>query len=133
MPVGVINEKEPNDDATALSPPNVQDMGVTLKPGMSILVSRILPGSDFDDVFAFNTGTAASVSLYMSWPSAGGQNVTLRFKKDLPVVTTIASATIAAGNSLSLSWDVDVASKQRWIDANNAGGETAYTLIITGN
>ena len=129
--VGMINEAEPNDDADGPAS-DVQDLGITLRPGMSVLVTRNAAGADFDDVFAFNTGTAASVSLFMSWASAGSQTVTLRFKKDLPVAT-LTSGNTPAGTSLSLSWNVDASLSQRWIDVNNAVGETAYTLIITGN
>jgi hypothetical protein len=129
--VGYVNESEPNNDAAGLSSANVQDLGITLQPGMSVLVTRILADVDTHDVFAFNTGSAASVSLYMSW--AVSQNVTLNIKKDTPIVTTVATTTTAAGTSLSLGWNVDVAPIRRWIDVANPLGETAYTLIITGN
>jgi hypothetical protein len=67
----------------------------------------------------------------MSW--SGSQNVTLSFMKNLPAVTTVATTSTVAGTSLSLSWSVDSGLTPRWIDVANPGGETAYTLIITGN
>ena len=131
--VGFIPETEPNDTvATA------QNLGVTLQPGMSVLVTRSVAGlpADNHDVFAFNTGTATSVSLYMSWP--GSQNVTLSFYKNLPVVTQLLpTASTVTGSSLILTWNVDSAGTPRWIDVNTPGGwpvgNIPYTLIITAN
>jgi len=131
--VGFIAEVEPNNDAVTLSPANVQDLGITLQPGMSVLVTGNLSGAaDIDDVFTFNTGTANSVSLYISW--SGLHAVALNFLKNLPV-TTLASTSTVGGTSLSLSWNVDAASTQRWIDVANTLLQTVspYTLIITGN
>ena len=95
--VGFINEAEPNNDATNLSVGGVQNLGITLQPGMSVLVTRNLAGvpADKDDVFTLNTGTAASVSLYLSWSVS--QNVTLNFMTNAPVVATLATTTVAAG------------------------------------
>ena len=130
-PVGFINEAEPNNDATNLSVGGVQNLGITLQPGMSVLVTRSLAGApaDKDDVFTLNTGTAASVSLYLSWSVS--QNVTLNFLTPGPPAVPVATTTVPAGTNLSLSWNVT--SLQTWIDVVNPGGETAYTLIITGN
>jgi len=134
--VGFINETEPNDDIAALVA--VQNLGVTLQPGMSVVVTRSLAGlpSDNHDVFMFNTGTATSVSLYLSWASS--QGVTLSFYKNLPSVTQLAPTTSTLnGTSLILTWNVDAAGTPRWIDVKNPGGWLAgsvpYTLIITGN
>jgi hypothetical protein len=81
--IGVFNEvpTEPNDDYTNLT--NYFDLGVTLKPGMTLLVTGTLNASavppDIDDVLRFKTGTAASISLYMSW--TGNHVVELFFLK----------------------------------------------------
>jgi len=48
-----------------------------------------------------------------------------------PPVATVATTSTPSGTSLSLSWNV--VSSQTWIDVENPGGETAYTLLITGN
>ncbi len=96
--VGFINEVEPNNDADGIcSLGGVQNLGITLQPGMSVLVTRNLAGvpTDNHDVFMVNTGSAASVSLYMNWSVS--QNVTLNFKTNVPVVATVATTTIAAG------------------------------------
>lgn len=123
--VGFINEAESNDDvATA------QNLGLTLQPGISVLVTRSSAGADMHDVFTFNTGTASSVSLYMSW--SGSATVTLSFYKD-SVTPVPPTATTLTGSSLILPWNVDLPGIQRWIDVANPGGETEYTLIITGN
>jgi hypothetical protein len=129
--VGYIYETESNDTvATA------QDLGLTLQPGMSVLVTRSLAGlpADNHDVFAFNTGTATSVSLYMSW--VGSQNVILSFYKD-SVTQVPPTATTLTGSSLILTWNRDATGAPRWIDVKNPGGWLAgsvpYTLIITAN
>ena len=130
-PVGYINEAEPNNDDTGLAAAGVQNLGITLQPGMSVLVTRSSAGvpTDNHDVFLINTGSAASVSLYLNW--AVSQNATLNFMTNGPPVATVATTSTPSGTSLSLSWNV--VSSQTWIDVENPGGETAYTLLITGN
>ena len=85
--------------------------------------------ADSRDVFTLNTGTAASVSLYLNW--AVSQNVTLDFLEKGPPVSLAATISTTSGTSLSLSWNVDAL--QTWIDVENPAGETAYTLLISGN
>jgi hypothetical protein len=132
--VGFINEAEPNNDVTNLSVGGVQNLGIILQPGMSVLVSGNLSGvGDPDDVYTFNTGTAASVTVYVSWLPSGSQNVTLNYLTNSPVVTTLATIHSATETSLSLS-SADPTGSQRWIDVANTGNATfPYTLIITGN
>ncbi len=60
---------EPASDAT--------NLGITLQPGMSVTRDWMTCLRDTDDMFAYNTGTAASVTVYISW--AGHHNVTLYF------------------------------------------------------
>jgi hypothetical protein len=131
--VGYIAEPtEPpfnNNDAGGLN--NVTDLGITLQPGMSVSVTGTLSGSsDTDDVFAFDPGSSASVSFFISWTDSHA--VTLNFKKKSPAVTLLAFASTSSGLGLSLSWTID--GTPRFIDVHNTDGATFdYTLIITGN
>ena len=129
--VGFFDESanEPNGDWIALS--DYYDLGITLQPGMSVLVSGSMTIADIDDILAFNTGTAGSVTVAMNW--SANQNITIYIMD--AASSFPAGIGITGSTSLSLTWQVDVASTMRWIDVENSFPKNigAYTLIITAN
>jgi hypothetical protein len=120
---------EPNSDYAGLSVGNVQDLGIVLEPGLSVSIRGTLgtPSTDTDDVFAYNTGTAASVTVYISW--TGNHNVTIFFMTGAG--TYAQSANVPLGTSISDTWLRDVV-PIRWIRVSSAQA-VSYTLTMTGN
>ena len=126
--VGFIGAVEPNDDYVNLTNPN--DLGIALQPGMSVSVSGELQ-TDTEDVFAFNTGTASSVTVYISW-TAGAHDVTVYFMT--AANTSVQSSSVLSGSSLSTTWVSDAPGVQRWIRVSTTAATIpSYTLILTGN
>jgi hypothetical protein len=133
--VGLINEPgEPpyvNNDVGNLD--DTTNLGVTLLPGMSVQVKGFMTNtSDAADVYGLETGTATSVTVYVSWTDTS-HNVSLKFMSKSPV--TVLQQASTALMSLSLSWFVIPTGIPLWIDVENPLAQTIpeYTLIITGN
>jgi hypothetical protein len=130
--VGIFAESEPNGDYVNMV--NVNTLtGVVLKPGMSVLVTGALsPATDLDDIFGFNTGTANSITFYVSW--TGNFIVTL-FVFTAPNVY-LPGLSSPSTNTISLGWVPDASNVLRWIDLQN-GPPTKnigpYTLVISAN
>jgi hypothetical protein len=143
-PVGIYTETEQNGDFTALS--NYNNFGITngvvLRPGMSILINASLPNpvnnTDKDDIFQFNTGTANSISFYMSW-TTGSWDAAL-FPMTAASTFSANSIGITGATSLSLGWVPDASNVPRWIDVQDGdlgsyGKQNIgpYTLVISAN
>jgi hypothetical protein len=142
--VGIYSETEPNgDDQTLIETGQYNNFGVVngivFRPGMSIQVTGTMPVNDFDDIFAFNTGTASSFTFYASWANPN---------KVATLAVILADATFAPGGivspsatSLSLGWVKDVAGTQRWIELENGQYPATWgnynlgnwTLVISAN
>ena len=109
---------------------------------MSILINASLPNpapnTDKDDVFQFNTGTANSISFYMSWTGS--------FDAALVPIKAVGNnffppgVAIAGASSLSLGIVPDASIAPRWIDVQDGNGASygkqdigPYTLVISAN
>jgi hypothetical protein len=121
--IGVYNETamEPNDDYVGLT--NPVPLGITLQPGMTVKITGSLANADRDDVFQFNTGTAARVVVTVAW-SINDQNVRIWFM-DGP--NSFVDGVSGLSASMSLDWAVDAAGVSRWIDLDNYWSGTDYT------
>jgi hypothetical protein len=129
--IGVFNEipTEPNGDYVGLS--NYFNLGVTLKPGMTLLLTGSMNNADLDDVLAFNTGTAGSVSFYMSWT---GNHIAALLVMNGPN-SYLAGVQSPNTNTISFGWIVDMPGTMRWMDVTNVTPSNigTYQLVITGN
>jgi hypothetical protein len=110
---------------------NAFDLGVTLQPGMTFSLAGTLLGTESNDIVAFNTGTAGSVTFSMVWTG----NNDVQFQTMSAPSTSIAGTGIAGGSSLSWTWTVDAANAPRWLDIQNPllANIGAYTLVIQAN
>lgn len=131
QPVGFFGETEPNSDINLT---NANNLGITLQPGMSVSISQgvSMNTADLYDIYAFNTGTATSVTFSLSW--AGNRNMTI-YVMDSPA-HSVMGVGITSATSLSMFWSpVDAAGTTRYIAVENTGIQTiaTYTLIISAN
>ncbi len=124
---------EPNNDYLNLV--QVYDLGVTLRPGMSLYLEGSMPKitgvDDLDDVLGVNSGTATTITASMTW--TGKQNMALYIWTGPS--SLLKAVSIASAESLSISWAA-APGTQYWIDVTNgppAMDLAAYTLIITAN
>ena len=132
--IGEYVDTEPNNDTNLVT---VQVLPVTLKPGMSIMITgnlnhNVVPNDPWD-VFQFNTGTAGSVTFSMTWASSATVYMYL-----LTAPATFAMSVNTIGTSLSLPWSpVDLPNTNRWIGLNDQSGLLVspgnYTLVINAN
>ena len=132
--IGEYVDTEPNNDTNLVT---VQVLPVTLKPGMSIMITgnlnhNVVPNDPWD-VFQFNTGTAGSVTFSMTWASSATVYLYL-----LTAPATFATSVNTIGTSLSLPWSpVDLPNTNRWIGLNDQSGLLVspgnYTLVINAN
>lgn len=110
--VGCFAESEENGDCTNLV--GVDVLGVTLRPGMSVRIAGTMPAGDSDDVFHFNTGTAARVTLAIGWDGASA-DCSFRVYT-APGTFILPGYGISGTNGFSYTWTVDSPNTDRWID-----------------
>jgi hypothetical protein len=131
--VGYFDEEahETNNDYTNLT--DFYDLGVTLKPGMSIEIKGYMSGSDLDDIMAFNTGTCSMITFAVTYSSDKAQ---IRiYVMDGP--NNFIDGVSGTPGAISLNWTVDLAGVQRYLNLDNRGANPAYdgnySCVITGH
>ncbi len=126
--IGLVTESEPNGDCVGLV--DVDDLGIMLRPGMSVRISGDMSSGDVDDVFRFNTGTAGSINFSITWTGVSANG-------DFYVYdTTNHSLTgygILSTQAVHWTWTVDMPGAWRWIDFRNSENKNlgSYTLTIS--
>jgi hypothetical protein len=110
---------------------NAFNLGVTLQPGMILSLAGSLLSSESDDIFAFNTGTATTITFSMVW--TGSYNV--NFQTMSGPSTYLSGNGVLGGSSLTWTWTVDVGNANRWLDIQNPALANVgpYTLLIQAN
>ena len=129
--VGIYTESEPNDDYQFMV--NVNDLPITLNPGVSIEVTgSFFSTSDLHDVFGFNTGMANNISFYLSW---GPNRLISLIPFTAPNINAPGVQNPAGTNSNTFGWIPDTHNVLRWIVLQNDSIAVlgSYTLIISAN
>jgi hypothetical protein len=128
-PVGITDEtvREPDNDAVGHT--DAVDLGVALRPGMSVHVFGSMSIIDMVDVLRFNSWTTSVVSASMTW--SGSHGVTLYFGDSLGFT---ASQTVASGTAVSLVWNHGSPGTNFWIIVSNDFSQNigGYELTLNG-
>ena len=115
------------------------NLNVTFRPGLSVRINGSFSNSDKDDIFAFNTGTANTLTFHMTW----GGNQDVQFNPMTGASLWLSGVYVSNYDHITWVWTPDVAGGvNRWWDIQN--GLTgppptapknigAYILTITAN
>ena len=109
--------------------------GITLAPGKTFLITGSLENSG-NDYFAFNTGTATTVTFTVTW-ATGTDLIDIDICDN--VGTIIASGASTNINIESGLWTVDAPGVMRYVNVSDwntppgSAANDAYTLIIEAN
>jgi len=92
-----------------------------------------MDSSDVDDMFAFNTGTASTLTFHMTWSAPPNQDVRF-FPMDGPN-SFLSGVGVTGANHITWVWTPDAGSAPRWWDVENTSSKNIgpYLLIITAN
>jgi hypothetical protein len=133
--VGIYDESlhEPNNDYSGLS--NAYDLGVTFKPGMSILINGTMSSSDMDDVTTFNTGTSSKITIAVYW-NTGKANIRI-FVYAGPPPATFVTGVSGTTDAISLNWQHGTPNVVRYLDLDNYGANPPlngpYQCVISAD
>ena len=119
-----------NGDYGLIAPCN---LNVTFRPGLSVRINGSMDSSDVDDMFAFNTGTASTLTFHMTWSAPPNQDVRF-FPMDGPN-SFLSGVGVTGANHITWVWTPDAGSAPRWWDVENTSSKNIgpYLLIITAN
>jgi hypothetical protein len=133
--VGIYNEPSTEDNGafTLVAP---CQLNVTFRPGLTLRINGSMNNSDLDDIFAFNTGTANTLTFHMTW--SGNQDI--QFNPMTAPSTWLSGVYVNNYDHITWVWTPDAAGQPRWWDIQNGLSPTpspknigAYVLTITAN
>ena len=123
--VGVYVDTEPNNDFTNFV--NVQPLGISLVPGMSVKITGSMSATDLDDIFQFDTGTAARVLVTVSW-NVFDQNVEIFFLGKANPSGFIDLGSMSGQDAImSFAWTPDISGTTRWLNLDDYWNGTDYS------
>ena len=125
-----LNEapSSPHDSALLT---NAFNLGVTLQPGMTVSMAGSVLSSESDDIIAFDSGTASTITFTMIWTGSFDVQHSIMTAPS----TYLSGSGVVGGSSLSWTWTVDAANTPRWLDIKNPllANVGAYSLVISAN
>ena len=125
-----FTESEPNDDT---SPPwtDVNDFGILLVPGCTVTILGVTDVSGESDVFAFNRGSANSVTFIATWNSGDDE---LDFQLYDNGGNGVIDSDSDGADVEFMIWTVGGGSPMRYLELEvQGGGGVSYTLTISAD
>jgi hypothetical protein len=104
-------------------------LNVTFRPGLSVRINGIMDASDVDDIFAFNTGTANTITFYMTWASPPGRDVGY-----FPMIgpnNFLTGRVITNAAAITWAWTPDALAADRWWDVENSSTQNIGAYVLT--